>query len=328
MGRIEKRLHKQLETSDTKLMYSTDPNELIRIQLTRMLVGKCFYGCFITAVTGIVNRSPLISDHERTGGHMRYSVQFDIAGIQYTPGEIVPVATLKSIMADGQMLFEVAEHTKLGVEPTPVFQHLRIGDRVPLRVANVIYPAMRPAIVVTAIPLTPVADISQEYDVNVDEETVKKIIPTAPAGDAKRVEAVRELLYPYRAQPRTALRVVPLNRIPPGKWRVGRPSWLEDPWSCTIRESKTGGDPAGLFRIWSTAATAQTLVVEQIAAAYTLTERKIWEVYRAAKLESPLSAPAAPVGGDPEMPDHDEPLIVDLDDSDSKRVASSPLLSD
>ena len=284
---IEKKMSAQLETRDMTIVYSINHLEMIKGDLHRKFSGRCYLGCFVVSILRIDQCSPLIMDYERTGGQVRYSVEFTVQAIVYVADEVIPRMQVTEIMPDG-MIILTHENTVAAFEPHDKLKHIKIGDGMPVRIKESAYKPMVKTITCSAVPYVPIEFELEPWRVQITEDTLIHLRRLA-LPEIKIDPAIATLLAPYTAVPKLKPdeKICKFIDLSVGNWMVRCPLWLP-PLHCIVTpDTKIAVTRAdNLFRGYAERSRINTTLLADFARLYKFdkAEQHIWEIYTSNKL--------------------------------------------
>lgn len=242
---IEKRLIVSIDTNDAKIIYAPDHNAAIIELLKTKYKNRCFKNCFIIDIARIIERSPMVCEYHRSGGHVKITVSFVVRAIIYDQYETIPDAQIAQIMESGNFILK-SKYAAIALAPNPKLQHLKVGQIIPVRVVRARYIPHRDKISVQGIPFIPMITPVDEVLVSVQKEDIDQLSglksriaeeqKKISEMDSKKIALLKEIMYPYKeVKMPKSVSIWDLK----GTVTISRPDSL-DPFElvCVARESK------------------------------------------------------------------------------------------
>lgn len=289
-------ISKTLETHDMQIAYSPNPNELVQKELDKKFKGKCYNEIFIMEIA-ILRRGPFITDFERNGGGLLYPVTFEARGIYYNPGDII-VGSLANVL-DEHLMFD-ALHTVILLKNDPRLQHLKTGDKLPIKITESAYPPGKNIISAVGVPFVPEQEEYSPWQVTITDSDVEVISKLTPPEIDEKTKAILYKMYPYKSRQSLPGTIVPLHELKAGNYIISKPQCLENPWEILVNETKEKiqTTPAkNLLRTWAANAKKYVDLARELGA---LPESSM-NLYYSLKLSGP---PATGPTTSPKTQDH------------------------
>lgn len=211
---INKKINFQIGITESKYLYSTNPDAAILEVLTNMYAKRCHKSCFIVKFINIVKRSPLVSNPYRSGGECSVSVYANVEAVVFDTHEVIPDSEVIEIMDDGTIVL-MSETTVTHLSPNPSLGFVKVGMKLPIRVVEASYEPRQKKVSIQGLPFIPVRTSHDSIQVHGVAFT---------AGELKDLESIQNNITEVREKINSKVRKV----------------W-EDIMRPTIKESKLPG---------------------------------------------------------------------------------------
>lgn len=155
-------------------IYTPEIEAAIIAEFNMRYSHKCLYGSYIVSGDSLVRNGFLICDI--TGNYVNISVEVECTVINYNITEVV-VAKVSTIVKSGQ-LYLTNESANITMNMADDTKHYKLGDIVPVIVAQIQYPIYKNKIVVNAIPFKQLPDSPRFTltDSSADDEMVATLL--------------------------------------------------------------------------------------------------------------------------------------------------------
>jgi hypothetical protein len=287
---IETRFKIQLEISDIAVIYSTNIDEQLIKILQKKYNGKCFKNTYIIDITKIIDKSPLISNTDRTGGSFNIDIDFLAKCKIYEIGEIIPMAEILEISESG-MIFLKTDGVSIGIYPQKGLQELKIKDKIPVIVNDLKYPPMTENIVVAAKPFIPINEPIIWHNIIIKSGDIPKLKKEDLKKEDKKYDKIYDLLYPITntiTLPKYIKKVNLSELNIDTSYRICQPAWLQ-PYEILIFDkepkkefelNKPIHNPV-IIQMMINSSIKKERLVAQLAEFYKFdkSDKHIWQIY-------------------------------------------------
>lgn len=217
---IEKTFLISIDTNNTSLLYATDYQASLEAELTSRYCGKCYKSSYVLEITKLLRWTPPILDFHRPTGSAKIDVEFAARCLVYERDEVIPAAAIVQILETAMIL--KTDHAVIMMMADPKIQHYKVGEMVPVRVAQVKYTPSYTSIQVSAIPFTPFVEPLEQRITPTSKlnSTLTQKIADAQKRlselDSKSVKAYTKGVWDLHTLPKDATRgwqLKPLNEL-------------------------------------------------------------------------------------------------------------------
>ena len=212
---IKKFIQATIDLFEARQIYHPDREQMIRDELHRRYVGKCFAACYITEILELVRYSETRMTSDRLDGSASIDVQFCARCIVFAVGEVFcgsrvsHVRLLDIITASDNVVSRIIRNDRRNIDKT-----IKQGQLIPLTVESVSYSVGRDKMSVAAHPTVPadfVPRVLYCYEINdtlsaADKEKIEffyseitELMARISAAPKEMLELFTEFLYPYAA---------------------------------------------------------------------------------------------------------------------------------
>lgn len=215
---IQKVLETTIDITDANDIFNPDLNSLCIKYLELKYLNKCYMSCLIIKINKIIRNSSRFMSNE-LHGYAKINVEFEVNGIIYTKGEVIPNCRIIKIENNGYMHCS-SEYAGIQIRPdSKVVNIYKEGQIVPFIVKRVMYNPSQSSISVEASLFIPMIQESLHYYCQISTSSngihkdmprlkylfdkIKELdeqIPKFNTDEKKAYGFFQSLLYPYKKE--------------------------------------------------------------------------------------------------------------------------------